>query len=72
MGMEDLITDHTVLTGDRIVALAKQSARFRYLLSGVDLPEATDAAQIDTLERIARVRADAMAQGIMAGGPLPD
>ncbi|OCX66460.1 hypothetical protein BFP70_04295 [Thioclava sp. SK-1] len=69
--LEDLIQAHGLFMIDQIEALAQTSARFRYVLSGVEFYDTDDAAEIDMFERLAKLRGPAMKSGIPVGGPLP-
>ncbi|WP_339113106.1 DUF6869 domain-containing protein [Thioclava sp. GXIMD2076] len=69
--LEDVINAHGLLVIERLEALAVQSPRLCFVLTGVEFAETADAAQSHVIERIASLRAEAMAQGLTKGGPLP-
>ncbi|WP_339109431.1 DUF6869 domain-containing protein [Thioclava sp. GXIMD4216] len=69
--VEDLVNSSGLIMIDRIEALAESSARFRFVLTGIEFPQTTDPALTPVYERIAQARATAMRRGITTGGPLP-
>jgi hypothetical protein len=66
--LEDLIAEHGAAFIDRIEHEAGHSARFRFALTGV-WPQGN--RQRAVWARVEAARAEAMATGIDAGGPLP-